>query len=42
MASINEFNIPVTGIHADTTSKSVYGAYENSTEEDDTVHITQG
>ena len=33
MVSINEFNIPVTGIHADTTSKSVYGAYEDSNEE---------
>lgn len=42
MASINEFNIPITSIHADTTSKSVYGAYENSTEEDDTIHITRG
>ena len=42
MASINEFNIPVTGIHADTTSKSVYGAYEDSNEEDEAVHITRG
>lgn len=42
MASINEYNIPVTGIHADTTSKSVYGAYEDSNKEDDAVYITRG
>ena len=42
MASINEYNISVTGIHADITSKSVYGAYENSSEEDDAVYITRG
>ena len=42
MASINEYNIPVTGIHADTTSKSVYGAYEDSSEENDAVYITRG
>ncbi len=37
MASINEFNIPVTGIHADTTSKSVYGAYEDSNKENEST-----
>jgi len=42
MAIINEYDIPVTSVHSDTTSKSVYGAYENSSEEDDTIHITKG
>lgn len=42
MASINEYNIPVTSIHADTTSKNVYGAYENSSEKDEAVHIIKG
>lgn len=42
MESINEYDIPVSGIHADTTPKNVYGAYENSNEEDDAIHITRG
>lgn len=41
MSIINEYGIPVTSIHADTTSKSVYGDYEGSTEDDEAVYIAR-
>jgi transposase len=42
MAAINEYGIPVPSVHADTTSKTLYGAYKDSVEEDDAIHITRG
>ena len=42
MKIIQEYKIPVTSIHADTTSKSLYGEYKNQNEEDKTILITQG
>ena len=40
MSIIKEYNIPVNSIHADTTSKSLYGDYNDCDE--DTINITQG
>lgn len=40
MSIINRYNIPISGIHADTTSKSLYGAYEGCN--DNTIDITYG
>lgn len=42
MSIINKYDIPVTSIHADTTSKSLYGAYASSNDEGEAVHITRG
>ena len=42
MMSLQKFNIPVTSIHADTTSKSVYGDYEDCELDEDVVQIKHG
>jgi transposase len=41
MSIIKIYNIPVSSIHADTTSKSLYGAYESNGDEDE-IEITYG
>lgn len=42
MSIIKEYNIPIKSIHADTTSKSLYGAYENNDDDEDAINITYG
>ncbi len=42
MGIINKFNIKVEGIHADTTSKSVYGEYAECEDNDDLLQVTNG
>jgi len=42
MSIINEYNIPVTRIHADTTSKSVFGEYADCEEDEELLQIKYG
>lgn len=42
MSIINEYKIPVTRIHADTTSKSVYGEYVGCEEDEELLQIKYG
>lgn len=41
MPTVNEYDIPVPSMHADTTSKTLYGAYEDSVEEDYAIHLAR-
>ncbi len=42
MSIINEYKIPITRIHADTTSKSVYGEYVDCEEDEELLQIKYG
>jgi transposase len=42
MSIINEYKIPVTRIHADTTSKNVYGEYADCEDDEELLQITYG
>lgn len=42
LSIINEYKIPVTSIHADTTSKNVYGEYVGCEEDEELLQIKYG
>ena len=42
MSIINEYKIPVTSIHADTTSKNVYGEYAACEDDEELLQINYG
>lgn len=42
MSIINEYKIPVTRIHADTTSKNVYGEYTDCEDDEELLQIEYG
>ena len=42
MLAISKFNIKVSSIHADTTSKTLYGAYGQCDDDEDVIQVKRG